>query len=235
MGLDLNPLPKPKPGFDAEFEDLWRRIEVAKGRMQPTGTTSQSFLKRLFSKSENIDALHRRFEEISIPHFESIGAPVVGRDPEADRWLEEHLAAKIEAGEMSLEQAHKNMDGYFVLQIMPECDGFPVYTHAYLYEGVDRASFRGEFLKDCGDVIDEDMLNTAWQPMLDDGLREWGEQLRAAADSYAEERNVTHVLGVRNFQWETETGPEAQAHIADQAARWARYWSGKGHGSEPFF
>ena len=67
MGLDWNPLAKPKPGFEAEFEELFRR--------SPNGSDG-------LTKDEL-----ERFQTISSAPYELLGAPRLGLDPEADKWL----------------------------------------------------------------------------------------------------------------------------------------------------
>ncbi len=231
MGLDMNPMAKPLAGHEDEFRDVLFRLDAK----APDGS-SKGFLGRLFGKSEDRDALLARFNEISVPPYAAIGAPIVGQDEAADTWVRETYAAGRMPGVESEAEALEKMAGYHALQAMPECDGFPVYTHAYDYEGVDRTSFRGSFLPLCQSFLGEALLNAAWNNMLADDLAAWGRDVGDAARRFAEQSNVTHVLGKRRPDEEfDEEDPATLAHIADSAARWAVFWSERGHGSEAYF
>jgi hypothetical protein len=73
MGLDWNPMGRPKPGAEQEFARLFRQIEsTPEDRREP---------------------LVKRFQQITQPPFETLGAPRVGSDPKADDWLRERLSA----------------------------------------------------------------------------------------------------------------------------------------------
>ena len=66
MGLDLVVEGCPKPGCESE----WRRL-----------------LERSFAGKELSKADVARFQEISIPGYQRIGAPRVGFDKAADAWI----------------------------------------------------------------------------------------------------------------------------------------------------
>jgi hypothetical protein len=234
LGLDLNPLAKPIPGHEAEFAEVWRRYQLAEGRIKDP---AKGFLSRFFSgaKRGDAEALAARIAEISVPHYEAVGAPVVGEDEAADRWLRERFAAGDMPAFRSLEEAVVAMEGYHALEALPDCDGFPVYTNANAYEGVDRASFRGSFLKSCEPVLGEELINRAWEPMLAADLARWGAALGERARAFAARDGVETVIGRREIAFAGEDDPATQAHIADSAARWALWWSARGHGSEPYF
>ncbi len=231
MGLDMNPMGKPLEGHEDEFRDLLSRLD---GKT-PEGS-EKGFLGRLFGKAENRDELVARFQEISVPPFASIGAPIVGQDAAADDWVRSTFADGRIPSMQSETEALEKMAGYCALQAMPECDGFPVYTHAYQYDGVDRTSFRGSFLPLCSAFLDDELVNAAWTNMLANDLARWGRDMSDAARKFAEGAGVTHVLGRRHAQEEfSEDDPATLAHIADSAARWALWWSDRGHGSEAYF
>ncbi len=241
MGLDWLPLPKPKDGCGAEFEDLWRQLNEADGSQGPAGKPSfwSSLRLRLGSNPPAFDrdAAIARFQEISIPPYANLGAPVVGRDPEADAWVKElyeNDKLKVPADTM-LDKVVADFAGYHVIELLPVCDGFPIYTHADLYDGVDRTSFRGKFLESCADVIGDDLLDQAWTPLLAPELADYGRSLSRCAERFAAEHSLAHVLNNRAFDWDDEGDPASQLHVVDQAARWCIFWSDRGHGLEPYF
>jgi hypothetical protein len=65
MGLDWRPLGKPKPGYEARFNELYNIL---------TGST----------KPANKEELREEWFSIQISTYETIKAPLAGRDKEAD-------------------------------------------------------------------------------------------------------------------------------------------------------
>src|SRR5262252_785795 len=73
MGLDWNPMGRPKPGFEEELADLFTTAES----LDPT--------------SSERAAVIARFKEISVPPWATLGAPRVGFHVLADQWLKKNL------------------------------------------------------------------------------------------------------------------------------------------------
>jgi hypothetical protein len=250
MGLDINLLGKPTAGDYAEFEAVWRALtDDSKGiavttgpfiKVRPASLSGLINEKRTFDR----DAALNRFQQISIPAYKSLNAPVVGQDEAADNWVR----IAFDQGRFkhpTFEAALSDLSGYLALEAMPESDAFPVYTNAYLYQGVDRTSFRGSFLEACTDVIGKDQLSLAWEPMLCADFAEWGKGLRIAADDFAAKHGFEAILGMRDLRpaeadatqkkTKATTSHDQQLHIVDQAARWVFFWADKGHGSDPYY
>jgi hypothetical protein len=79
VGLDWNPLARPKAGAEAEFERL---IAVNLNRL-----------------SDDVrQAVLTRFGEITEPPYATLGSPRVGFDPEADEWLRDQLRGSGQEG-----------------------------------------------------------------------------------------------------------------------------------------
>ena len=231
MGLDMNPMAAPKPGLDAEFD------RVISGLRGHDGGGPGGFWQRLFRRppQDSRESLVARFQEITIPPFANLGAPVVGQDRAADDWIAEQFrAGRLGPAFASVEAAIAAFSGRYMVEMLPEHDGFPIYSNASL-GAAERMSFRGEFLKDCTDVLDRRLIDQAWEMMTASELQSYGQALSERAAAYANAQGVAHVLGIRDAEWQTERAPEAQAHITDSLARWAGFWSAKGHGSEPDF
>jgi hypothetical protein len=68
MGLDWNPLGKPKPGFEQEFERVFKLLGE-----QPDNAVGR-------------DALNQRWLEIQITPYETLQAPQVGVSDAATEW-----------------------------------------------------------------------------------------------------------------------------------------------------
>src|SRR5512140_50841 len=123
MGLDWNPLARPKAGNEAEFDRLFSLLN---GK-EPLYLTVFSAFFGITSPKRKREKRLARFREISEPPFETLGAPRVGFDAAADAWLRARLDAKGKAGEF--ENARRQMHGYYVLDLLPPCDGLPLYTN----------------------------------------------------------------------------------------------------------
>ena len=213
MGLDLVVEGCAKPGHEME----WRRL-----------------LERAFSGSEMSEAEIADFNEISVPGYERIGAPRVGFDAAADAWIiEERKAQTSEEIAATLKEFH----GYHVLRLV-KCDGVPTYSNGGLYDGVDETSFRGAFLKSCGNVIDKQLLKAAWEHKFPEAAIKYGRALLAAADAGETSPRVAH----RNFlsrlglmkSAEPLSLPE-QLDIVRAGGRWFIFWGELGHPIRAYF
>ena len=95
MGLDLEPLGRARPGHEAEWTKL-------------TG--------RIYEDDELSESENERRNEISIPPYEDIGAPCVGKDAEADAWAI-RIARENGLTETDAEVI-ENMRGYYASTLM---------------------------------------------------------------------------------------------------------------------
>lgn len=226
MGLDWNPIGKAKPGHEEEFEHLFHRL----GEL-PVNVGAWERLKRRLRGIDR-DALDRRWREIQITTYETLGAPRVGTDAPADDWAraryrEQEHPAQSEA------QFMPEMQGYYVLALAPPCDGMPCYSNGAMGY-VEASSFRAQFLAvDCEDIIGPNTLEKCYHSCLAPGLAALGHELRGWAISYAGRHGVSQVEG-RPVDAVGE-GPERKAHILFCAARWCEYWSSRGHGLEAYW
>jgi hypothetical protein len=215
MGLDLVVESCPKPGH----EDEWRRL-----------------MKRSFADEELSETEVARFREISIPGYQRIGAPRVGHDNAANEWILKVQKAKTPEDEAAV---LKKFEGYYVVRLV-ECHGVPNYSHGGLYEGADETSFRGAFLKDCQDVLNEDLLNEAWNHKFPEGAVVYGKALLAAAEAAEagsrapkRRRSLLSRLGLAK-----EREPMAiaeQLDIVRAAGRWFIFWGERGHPIRAWF
>jgi hypothetical protein len=239
MGLDITVLGKPLPGQEAEFHSLLRSLSIANGVM-PDDQPRAGFLGRLLGKGSprpgaaEVARMTARFNEIAVPPYAVLGAPVVGQDPAADDWVRE-TAARAGKSTDQAQDALAEMAGFHVLALVPPCDGLPVYTHGDMGYHVDLTSFRGTFLDTCTDSIPKADRDAAWTVMTAPALLAYGERLARHARDYARKTGLTDQLGQRVLDWDDQTSPKAQLHISDSLARWAIFWGSRGHGAYPDF
>ena len=226
MGLDWNPLGKPKPGFEQEFEKVFKLL----GELPANVGWFEKLRLRL--KGVDREAIDRRWLEIQITPYETLQAPQVGINPAATEWALLRFA-EMEDPKPSKDEFLREMNEYYVLDLVPKCDGIPWYSNGGMGY-VEKFSFRAQFLSDFEHIIGADTLEKCYVSCLAPGLDALGHELRACALSYSVREGVAHVEHVDNPDFELETA-ESNAHILFSAARWCEYWSSHGHGLEAYW
>jgi hypothetical protein len=212
VGLDLIVEGCAKPGHEAE----WRRS-----------------VERAFGDEQLSDADLARFQEISTPPYENLGAPRVGQAKAADDWIAESRGASTPE---EIAAVLEEFDGYYVVRLV-NCDGVPRYTHGGLYDGVDEQSFRGSFLSKCGDVLPRSLIDAAWDHKMPEAAVSYGRALLAAADTAAAagppgspppKRGFLSRLGLARGKAPPEPFEE-QLRIVEAAGKWFVFWGQRGH------
>ncbi len=231
MGLDWNPLARPLPGMEHEFDRLLAELDPDRARAR-RGLAGR-LLASLWQTESRQRARIQRFRDISEPPFATLGAPRVGYDAAADAWLRQKLDANGKAAE--LERARREMHGYCVLDLLPPCDGFPRYTNYGAYEGVDRYSFRAAFLDDVKEILGKDLHEKAWRRMTARELETYAAAIEAATRPWAERAGVAHVEHAQEAPPYREDDPASRADVLFSAVRWCRFWASRGHGLEPWY
>jgi len=210
MALDWEPLPMPKRGYEREFVELFHKLVGATGARREQVMTW--------------------FLAISEPPFATIGAPRIGYDAAADEWLHARLEKSGRLAELTAMQAM--LRGDHVLEVMPPCDGFPVYSNHLNAEHLDRYSFHAELLGDPGlrGALGDVLWERAHEMMLVDDHRAFAERLFDVAIGFADDHKLPgHVETTREPVYPEGTA-ERRGHILFAAAKWCWYWSDRGHG-----
>jgi hypothetical protein len=223
MGLDWNPLGKPKPGAEEEFAALFKQL----GELP----TRPGWFEKIRLRRRGIDreAIQKRWEEIQISPYETLGAPRVGESAEADAWARERYNEMKEPRPPE-DEFMKEMQGYYVLALVPPCDGLPWYSN-WPAGYCERFSFRAQFLQDCEDIVPGDTFAKCYESCLAPELAVLGQELRACAASYAKQKNLEHIEFAKDVEYQ-EDSSESKLHILYAATRWCEYWSSRGHGLE---
>jgi hypothetical protein len=208
MALDWEPLATAKPGYEREFESLFKKLLTAKPSMRAQ--------------------VMEWMATVSSPPYATIGAPRVGFDAEADEWLRDQLEKADRLGE--LEKKRVEMRGYNVLELMPPCDGFPVYSNHVNSEELDRYSFHAELLADVKDELGAELCELAYTMMLPQQHKEFAAALFDVAHKFAADHALPrHVATVREPVYPKGT-QERRGHVLFAAAKWCTYWAMRGHG-----
>jgi hypothetical protein len=189
-------------------------------------------MQRSFDGDSANESEIARFAEISIPAHERLDAPRVGQDAAANDWL---LKAQGATTPDEVSAALRHFEGYYVVALVA-CDGVPKYSHGGLYDGVDETSFRGSALDLCGDVLDRDLIEKAWNHKFPEVAVEYGQLLLAAAEaatargpalSTPPKKGLLARLGLARPT--VEEPFEEQLRIVEAAGRWFVFWGERGH------
>ena len=213
MGLDMRPLSKPKAGKEQRFYELYSLIP-----------------------SENLspDQREQLLEEwfaLGIPSYETIKAPQVGRDAQADAWLRGQYDADDNPDKPPFDEVYQDYQGYYVIELAPEQDSVPVYR-AF---GQDENVFRGQFLADCQELIGEDLLNEAWSNHLAEEAVDYAHRLIAAVTPTAQQHGLEYLKDQYEPPEAEPESLESQLHIVYSLARWLIFYGSRGHGYEADF
>lgn len=221
MGLDMRPMGKAKPGFEKRYYEIMDMINNDE-YPQP------SFWDKLRGKKTPTreDLLAEWFANL-IPTYETIKAPKVGRDKEANEWLKS-LYDGIEEKPSTFEDFIKEHADYYVIGLAKELDGVPLYC-SY---GQDENVLRGQFLIDCIPLIGEDLVHEAWETKKADATLDYGNRLMEAADQIAKENNLEYLKSQREIPEVDEESIEARLHILYSVAKWLIFYGNNGHGYE---
>ncbi len=223
MGLDMRPMGKPKPGFEKRFVEIFEMI--SKDKVPQPSLFDKLKGKKLPSKDE----LLQEWFAGQIKTYETIKAPKVGRDKEADEWIKNKYN-ELEQ-KPSREDFLKEYNDYYVIELAKEEDGVPVY----IAMGQDENVFRGQFLTDCVGIIGEDLVNEAWGTKLASETLDYGNRLMTVADKIAKENNLEYLKSQRLPPDADEDSIESKLHIVFSLAKWLIFYGKNGHGYEADF
>jgi len=223
MGLDMRPMGKPKKGFENRFEEIFKMIDS-------DNIPKPSLMDKVRGKKyPTKEELIQEWFENQIPTYETLKAPMVGRDEEAEKWIKEkyeELEEKPPYNEFLEEH-----QGFYVIPLAKEKDGVPCYIALQEDENV----FRGQFLTDCTDLIGEDLVNEAWETKLADETLDYGNRLMIIADKIAKEHNLEYLKDQRIPSDVDEDTTESKLHIVYSLSKWLIFYGKNGHGYEANF
>lgn len=213
MGLDWNPGNRPKPGHEDEFRQIFETLEDG-------------------ADGDDHKALLARFEEISISAFETLGTPRVGHDEAATAWAREIYDR--EERDIPFEDWVEKIKGFYVLPLVPPCDGVPRYSNGSPGGYVEAYAFRGMFLDDCEEIIGDELLHLAYVSKLPDDLLPYGKALIERAEAFAAARGID-LAALDAAPPEDFESDEFRLHVVMSAGRWCVFWAERGHVLESYW
>lgn len=220
MGLDMRPLGKPKTGFEKRFVELH---EMLSNNNIPQPSLLDQLKGKKFPTEEE---LLEEWFAIQIPSYETIKAPQVGINKEADEWVKSKY--KELEDKPPFDTFFNEFAEYYVIELAKEQEGIPVYISI----GQDENVFRGQFLQDCEELIGEELVSEAWNTKLADESLDYGNRLMNIADKLAQQNNLEYL---KNQKFPPETNEdtiESKLHIIFSLAKWLIFYGKNGHGYE---
>ncbi|MFM0742082.1 hypothetical protein PQQ51_33045 [Paraburkholderia xenovorans] len=214
MGLDWNPIGRPKPGHEEDFERLFLLLVGGDATVDK-------------------DQLAKQWQKIQLSPFETIKAPRVGSDPRADAWARDRYQT-IQHPTTSEAEFVRSMVGYYVAALAAPCDGIPVYSNGPL-DYVELYSFRAQFLVDRQEILGHDLTLSLYKSCLAKDLAVLGGKIHDAATLFAHREKVSNIEHVRSPDGIAPDSSGATTHILFSAARWCEYWARHGHGMEAYW
>lgn len=219
----MRPMGKPKPGFEKRYLEIFEMVSQDK-------IPKPTFLDKL--KGKKLPTREELIEEWltnQIQTYETIKAPRVGREKVADEWIKKKYSETDKS--VSESEFIIQHQGFFVIELAKEEDGVPVYISLEQDENV----FRGQFIKDCVDLIGEDLVIEAWETKLADATLNYGKRLMIEADRIAEENSLQFLKDQRLPPDTCEDNIESKLHIIYSLAKWLIFYGKNGHGYEADF
>lgn len=214
MGLDWNPIGKPKIGSESEFNRLFSLLVDGTAELDK-------------------EKLAKQWLEIQMSPFETIQAPRVGFDTRADAWARDRYQ-KLQQPTTSEAEFMRSMAGYYVAALAAPCDGIPAYSNGPLGY-VELYSFRAQFLLDRPNIMGDDLTARLYKSCLAKELAILGNDIHDAAMLYAHREKVSQIEHLPTADGLEPDSPESTAHILFSAARWCKYWARHGHGMEAYW
>lgn len=211
MGLDWIPGARALPGKEAEFNALLNRIKVSSG--------------------DELSKLNDQLDTISSFKLDALIIPRVGIDAAADEYMRK-LYAEQKPNE-SFDDWCNKYKGQRVLDLAEPCDGLPKYSNAGMYEDVDITSFRANFLKDCVEIIGDELLEQAFNLMTAEELCAYGRSLERKAHQFADKNGIN----LSSVDWTLEE-KEERLELLDIvlcASRYCLFWGGHGYYMHAWF
>jgi hypothetical protein len=210
VGLDLNPIGKPKKGFEEEFRELFNTINDLTGAKRDKGIS--------------------RWFEIQVSPYETLKTPKIGIDTVATNWVLEQFSKNTDDSETEEEHIKRHY-GIYLPRLSPASDGIPVYSNSAL--GIASIhSFRGQFIvDDCSNIVSPELIESLYSNCMSEDAVALSGQFFGVANRYAIEHKVEHVENLQKVEAE-EKSPEMNAHILYSFSKWLRFWGEHGHGFE---
>lgn len=209
-----------------ELEDCFKMFCEALNTKVVTPYAREEF-DRLDSTKEmlkDLEEMEGQMAELFVSPAETLGAPRIGIDPEADSWIKENwerLVTKNGNGRQLTQQEFidSNSGQYLIEAVGDDVDGVGLISGML----TDRSSFRGKAI---GRMpwLPEHIQNQAYSDMSSEELIDYGSVLEIEAAAFRKRKGGS-----------IDEDEDWQAKVVEAAARWCKYWGAKGHSMHAWY
>lgn len=213
MGLDWQPGLKPKAGHEQEFNTL----RVALSRRFCWGRRRKQ----------------ARFDELIVDPVDALNAPIVGRDDAANAWAVQNFENRVDET-LDLKAWLQKLDGLPVVDLVRPCDGLPPFSNGGLGEYIGPESFRAQFLKDCVEIIGEELWDRCYEEQDVAATLAFANALEAHAEAFAAKHELDYAA-LPEAIIDDDKSDTFRLQVIRAAVRWCRFWAARGHGVSPWF
>ncbi len=161
---------------------------------------------------EELEQLHKQLESLMVYPAETIKAPRIGIDPEADEWVVKNWE-NVQPEGTSLEEFLAESHGHYVAEAVTDCPGIPPIS-GFL---TSPTSFRGKAV-----------CHVSW---LNDTLRH-----RAYTDHNPRELvEYGELLCKEALSQDPKTQSPKSIELVKSAGDWCKFWGSHGHGMHAWY
>jgi hypothetical protein len=220
MGLDWIPIGRPQLGHESEHAGLFAALTL------PLPDTGDALLKRERRDARKAQWQHLR--DISVSPHEAVRSLRVGRDKEADEWLEKaYRDGRLDSARYSLAEVKARMAGAFIVETAAPSDGISLFSNGGTFDDIPGYAFRAQFLRDppLRAILGDKLPDRAWLSFSSQEIAEYADDLDHAARSYAQRDNLTIPDARTVLEWRDLSDPEFSLMVLDAAIRWCRFWA----------
>ena len=112
-----------------------------------------------------------RYQEISVSAYRTLEAPQVGIDSQATEWIIELY--HHQRSDLTVDEWLREYHGFYVIPLVPPCDGVPLYSNGSPGGYVEPFSFRAQLLDSAEHIIGTALLEEAWNSMTTEEMNHY--------------------------------------------------------------
>jgi hypothetical protein len=211
MGLDWMLYGRPRPEHREEFDRLTAEINLIE---------EQSC--RSTENDAKLDELAQRRDEIALSPWEEVGCPQIGRDEEADAWLEalfhdRHSDPDDEWSQMSYEDVVEDCKGIYVEDLAKISEGIAMVQGPL----AGALNFRGKVVASAEQILGDDLPAEAYENHSAAECLDFAARIDQRIGEYLEGRR--------------RKKDEVDLAMLLEAVRWLRFWGGRGFGYDAWY
>ena len=248
MGLDWVCLPKKKESnidvglletrlghlgklLDKNFEEFCESLGEEVPRIYPNELSSRyDSLPATIKLREEFDKTQEELESHLVLPEETIKAPRIGIDRQADEWIKSNWDCLPKAEGMTVDGFIKKFKGQYVIDAVKGSPGVAKVSGIF----VSATSFRGKVLRFVN-WLDPELIDQSYNDMDPDELYEYGHELLGAANRKRAESGIPDGWKIEMGNLDPDTNEVYDLQLlrdvetVRNAAEWCIFWGENGH------